>query len=99
MGVGGLQRGQQLARSGEWAKMIDILQRVIIGDAEIFPELDEQTLRLLHRTVAGVSDDYAALRDVSDDASALATRSAQSSELNASGFSHTTCLPASIAWL
>ncbi len=25
--------------------------------------LDEQTLRLLHRTVAGASDDYAALRN------------------------------------
>jgi outer membrane protein assembly factor BamB len=49
-----LQRGQQLARSGEWAKMIDILHRVIIGDAEIFPELDEETLHSAVHTDDGV---------------------------------------------
>ncbi|MEM8883623.1 MAG: PQQ-binding-like beta-propeller repeat protein [Planctomycetota bacterium] len=49
-----LQRGQQLARSGEWAKMIDILQRVIVGDAEIFPELDKATLHSAVHTNDGV---------------------------------------------
>ncbi len=39
-----LSRGQALGRNGEWAKMIDILQRVIEGDDEIFPELDAETL-------------------------------------------------------
>jgi outer membrane protein assembly factor BamB len=49
-----LSRGQQLARSGEWAKMIDILQRVIEGDATIFPELDKQTLHSAVHTSDGV---------------------------------------------
>jgi len=49
-----LARGQQLARSGEWAKMIDILQRVIVGDKEIFPELDPETLHSAVHTTDGV---------------------------------------------
>lgn len=49
-----LSRGQQLARSGEWAKMIDILHRVIVGDAEIFPELDKRTLHSAVHTNDGV---------------------------------------------
>jgi len=49
-----LSRGQQLARNGEWAKMIDILQRVIEGDATIFPELNKQTLNSAVHTSDGI---------------------------------------------
>jgi len=49
-----LSRGQQLARSGEWAKMIDILQRVIEGDATIFPELNKETLNSAVHTSDGI---------------------------------------------
>jgi len=49
-----LNRGQQLARSGEWAKMIDILQRVVQGDATIFPELNKETLNSAVHTTDGI---------------------------------------------
>ena len=49
-----LSRGQALGRNNDWAKMIDILQRVIEGDAAIFPELDAETLHSAVHTDNGV---------------------------------------------
>ncbi|MCZ6786384.1 MAG: PQQ-binding-like beta-propeller repeat protein [Planctomycetota bacterium] len=39
-----LRRGQQLAQEGQWAKVVDILQRVVEGDPKIFPDLDSDVL-------------------------------------------------------
>ncbi|MHC4223195.1 MAG: outer membrane protein assembly factor BamB family protein, partial [Planctomycetota bacterium] len=39
-----LARGRELARAEEWDKMVDVLQRVIVGDKEIFPDLQPALL-------------------------------------------------------
>jgi len=39
-----LARGQELARAEKWEKMADVLQRVVVGDPEVFPDLTEEVL-------------------------------------------------------
>ena len=39
-----LARGRELARAEQWDKMVDILQRVVIGDPEVFPDLRSDVL-------------------------------------------------------
>ncbi|MHC4930691.1 MAG: outer membrane protein assembly factor BamB family protein, partial [Planctomycetota bacterium] len=39
-----LARGRELGRAEKWDKMVDVLQRVIVGDKEIFPDLQPALL-------------------------------------------------------
>ena len=39
-----LERGQQLAKAEQWRKMVDVLQRVVIGDKQVFPDLPDEVL-------------------------------------------------------
>ncbi|MEE8106958.1 MAG: PQQ-binding-like beta-propeller repeat protein [Planctomycetota bacterium] len=39
-----LSRGQELAKAGQWAKVVDVLQRVVRGDKAIFPDLEPDVL-------------------------------------------------------
>jgi len=39
-----LARGQELARAQQWDKVVDVLQRVVIGDQEVFPDLKPEVL-------------------------------------------------------
>ncbi len=39
-----LARGQELAKAEKWEKMVDVLQRVVIGDPEVFPDLTKDVL-------------------------------------------------------
>ena len=49
-----LQRGAELARAGEWDKMVDIYQRIVTGDPQVFPDLDKELLHAAVHTDDGV---------------------------------------------
>ncbi len=40
-----LARGQELAKTQQWDKVVDVLHRIVIGDPEVFPDVKDDVLR------------------------------------------------------
>ena len=58
-----LARGRELARNQQWETMIDVLQRIVIGDPKVFTDLKPEVL--IYELVDDLVCQFLALLDVS----------------------------------